>query len=204
MVKRREVEYHRRLPGSRQADSSGRLLALIVSRHAARARGPRRSPAPRRPASRCASARRLPSWACPTTAGKWGNKLPTARRDFCGDLGPDRVCVAPGRTQTAAGGAREEIYVGVDRRAASRRLCLRRPVQDNSLLFFPSFSLYLRSIRDGSRSRPCPGNLFSGKTADRVRRLADGGRLARSSCLRRRSDGHGRFSMMSLLLADND
>lgn len=139
MVKRREVEYHRRLPGSRQADSSGRLLALIVSRHAARARGPRRSPAPRRPASRCASARRLPSWACPTTAGKWGNKLPTARRDFCGDLGPDRVCVAPGRTQTAAGGAREEIYVGVDRRAASRRLCLRRPVQDNSLLFFPPF-----------------------------------------------------------------
>lgn len=35
-VKRREVEYHH-LPGSRQANSSRRLLALIVSRHNARA-----------------------------------------------------------------------------------------------------------------------------------------------------------------------
>lgn len=45
LVKRNEVEYHH-LPGSRQADSSRRLLALIVSRHAARARYPSSSSQP--------------------------------------------------------------------------------------------------------------------------------------------------------------
>lgn len=45
-LKRKEVEYHH-LPDSRQADSSRRLLALIVSRHAARARYP--SPPPSQP-----------------------------------------------------------------------------------------------------------------------------------------------------------
>lgn len=108
-MKRNEVEYHH-LPGSRQADSSHRLLALIVSRHAARARYPPPPPSshhcryPSVVAVSLFSGMLPPLVGLPHHTGKWGNKLPTARRDFFGDLGPDRVCVSLGHTQTAAGG----------------------------------------------------------------------------------------------------
>lgn len=144
-MKRKEVEYHH-LPGSRQADSSRRLLALIVSRHAARARYP--SPPPSRYPSCCclshfSQACCLPSWVCPTT-GKWGNKLPTARRDFFGDLGPDRVCVshADSRRWNSL-----EIYVGVDRQGNPawilRIVCLHLPVSKN-LTTFSTLSFFFR------------------------------------------------------------
>lgn len=71
LVKRsNEVEYHH-LPGSRQADSSRRLLALIVSRHAARARHPpphHTAVTPLLLPSHFSQACCLPSWVCPTTS----------------------------------------------------------------------------------------------------------------------------------------
>lgn len=65
----------------------------------------------------------------PHHTGKWGNKLPTTRRDFFGDLGPDRVCVSLGHTQTAAGGACWKFtWAWIDVGNPWSLVCLHRPV----------------------------------------------------------------------------
>lgn len=112
MVAPRETQQRGWVPSPSRFPPSG-FFSSVVGPHCFPPRCARTSP-PSPPHSRYPSVVAVslfsgmlpPLVGLPHHTGKWGNKLPTARRDFFGDLGPDRVCVSLGHTQTAAGGTR--------------------------------------------------------------------------------------------------